>query len=120
MNHIPKLELTELETKQRKCKCLPRCEEYFNVDGFDIYCKGTLEQFAVSILNQVNGTNIAQGNLNNRGWTTRQEQQIIKYVESNGVKFGTYRIIGEMIGKPREAVKRKVYDLEKQGRLKRK
>lgn len=87
------------------------------MNGFDVYCRGGLEQLSIDILNKINGTNIAQGNKNNRGWTTKQEKEIIKYIEQNGVQFGTYRILGEMLGKPREAVKRRVYVLEKEGRL---
>ena len=109
MNSIPTIE--EIQTT-RKCKCNPICKQYYRVNGIDIYCKKRLEQLAINILNKVNGTNISQGNYNNRGWTTKQENIIIQFVEENGVQFGTYRIIGELIGKPREAVKRKVYELE--------
>ncbi|KGR74879.1 hypothetical protein [Ureibacillus sinduriensis] len=118
MNSIP--EIVEIETsKSKRCKCNPKCQEFYRVNGIDTYCKKQLEQLAINILNTVNGTMIAQKNYNNRGWTTLQERAIIDFVEKNGVQFGTYRIIGEMIGKPRTAVKRKVYQLEEQGRLKR-
>lgn len=39
---------------------------------------------------------------------------MIDFVKKNGVQFGTYRIIDEMT---KRTVKRKVYQLEKQGRL---
>lgn len=114
------LSITKTKSKRAsKCKCTIMCEEFYRVNGFDVYCKGSLEQLAVNILNLVNDTNISQGNRNKRGWTTKQEQQIIQFIERNGVQFGTYRIIGEMIGKTREQVKAKVYKLEKEGRLKR-
>lgn len=119
LNTIP--EIVEISRKYRKkCNCVQKCDRYFRVNGIDVYCKKQLEQLAINILNVVNGTHYIQKNFNNRGWTTKQEQIIIEYINRNGVAFGTYRIIGEMIGKPREAVKRKVYQLEKQGRLKRK
>ena len=118
MNRIP--EITEYQkTNVKKCSCNPRCKKFFKVDGFDVYCKKQLEQLAINILNLVNGTNISQKNYNNRGWTTKQEKEIINFIESNGVRFGTYRILGEMLGKPREAIKRKVYQLERMGRLNR-
>lgn len=123
MNLIPEIEEVADPHNNRKyakkCNCSNRCDKFYRVNGFDVYCKGVLEQLSINILNMVNGTKIAQGNRNNRGWTTKQEQQIIQFIEQNGVRFGTYRIIGEMIGKPRESVKRKVYMLEKEGRLKR-
>jgi len=118
MNSIP--EIIEIQLKKsNRCKCNPKCQNFYKVNGIDIYCKKQLEQLAINILNTVNGTKIAQKNYNNRGWTTLQEQSIITFIEKNGVQFGTYRILGEMLGKPREAVKRKVYKLEKQGRLSR-
>lgn len=118
MDHT--LEIVQVKAKHKsKCECTTKCTAFYKINGFDVYCKGSLEQLAVDILNLVNDTNISQGNRNKRGWTTKQEQQIIQFIERNGVQFGTYRIIGEMIGKPRESVKRKVYALEKEGRLKR-
>lgn len=122
MNHIPEITPYEAKsvTRNKKCKCTERCTEFFRIDGFDVYCKGALEQLAINILNQVNGTNISQGNFSNRHWTTKQVEQLTEFIEKNGVRYGTYRIIGEMIGKPREAVKHKVQELEKKGLLKRK
>lgn len=118
MNSIP--EIFEIEYNySKKCSCPTKCKTFYRVNGIDTYCKKQLEQLAINILNTVNGTMIAQKNYNNRGWTTLQERAIIDFIQKNGVQFGTYRIIGEMIGKPREAVKRKVYQLEQQGRLKR-
>jgi len=118
MNNIPTIK--EIEPKQRhtrNCKCTQKCAKYFRVDGMDVYCKGVMQQLAITILNEINGTFIVQGNQNQRGWTTKQENEIIKYIKKNGVEFGTYRIIGEMIGKPRESVKRKVYQLREKGKL---
>lgn len=116
MNHIPDIMQIKPEQRhKRKCDCSKVCTEYFKLDGIDVYCKGKLEQFAIDILNKINHTNITQGNKNQRGWTTKQESMIIDYLTKNGVEFGTYRIIGEMIGKPRESVKRKVYNLQKRG-----
>ena len=124
MNTIPTIEeVADASNKHkysRRCSCNVKCDRYYRVNGFDVYCRGGLEQLSIDILNKINGTNIAQGNKNNRGWTTKQEKEIIKYIERNGVQFGTYRILGEMLGKPREAVKRRVYVLEKEGRLTRK
>lgn len=117
MNSIPEIVLTQ--GKGFTCKCTPKCKEFFRLNGIDVYCKKSLEQLAINILNRVNGTMIAQKNFNNRGWTTKQEIELIKFIEKNGVQFGTYRILAEMFGKSRAQVKGKVYKLEKEGRLKR-
>lgn len=116
MNHIP--EIIKIQgSRSSKCKCTPKCTEYYRIDDYGSYCKNGMQQLAISILNQVNGTMIAQKNLNNRGWTTKQEAELIKFIEQNGVQFGTYRILAEMFGKSRAQVKSKVYKLEKEGRL---
>lgn len=116
MNTVPEIiQIRPEQRHKRQCDCAVKCTDFYRVNGFDVYCKGKLEQLAIDILNKINGTNIAQGNKNNRGWTLKQESMIIDYLTKNGVEFGTYRIIGEMIGKPRESVKRKVYNLQKRG-----
>ena len=117
MNSMP--EIIEVDLTKRPCKCIPKCDQYFRINGMDVYCKKKLEQLAINILNVVNGTTISQKNYNNRGWTTKMERELIRFIESNGVRFGTYRILAEMFGKSREQVKRKVYKLEKEGRLQR-
>lgn len=112
-----KIEITQILQNNRKCKCLPMCTEYFRVNEIDVYCKKELEQLAFNILNLVNGTNIAQGNHVNNGWTTGMEQTIINYINRHGVQNGTYAKLAVMLNKKREQVKGKVYQLEKQGRL---
>lgn len=122
MNNIPEITPYDASsvTRNSKCKCTKRCTEFYRVNGFDVYCKGTLEQLALNILNVTKGKDFMRGSYNNRGWTVAQEQKLIDYIEKNGVRYGTYRLIGELIGKDRKAVRAKVEHLEKQGRLKRK
>ncbi|KGR88710.1 hypothetical protein [Lysinibacillus odysseyi] len=117
MNFIP--EIIETEGVHKRCKCNPRCDQYFRINGMDVYCKKKLEQLAINILNTVNGTTISQKSYNNRGWTTKMEKELIQFIETNGVRFGTYRILAELFGKSRAQVKRKVYKLEEEGRLRR-
>lgn len=50
-------------------------------------------------------------------WTTKQEEEIIQYIKANGIKYGTYRLLGERFGKTRDQVKHKVQHMRKVGRL---
>ncbi len=112
-----KIEIEKINKGQRKCKCIPMCNEFFRISGFDVYCKKQLEQLAFNILNSVNGTNIMQGNHVSNGWTTGMEKTLIDYIETYGVQNGTYSKLGLILGKNSKQVKNKVYHLEKQGRL---
>jgi hypothetical protein len=60
----------------------------------------------------------------NYGWTITQERVVIdtmkeeKYYREDGrVKNGIYAMIGEKIGKTRIAVKNKVHEMKRAGRL---
>lgn len=107
----------EKEKTSKKCKCTPVCADYFKVDGFDLYCKKGLESLAFDLINKVNGTKIMQGNHMSNGWTSKQEVAVIEFINKNGVQNGTYVKIGLLINKNKDQVKRKVYELEKKGRL---
>lgn len=112
------IEIKPMDRGRRDCKCVPRCKEYFKICGFDAYCKKELEQLAFNILNTVNGINIMQGNHTSNGWTVLMEKKLIDYIETYGVQNGTYSKLAVILNKKRTQVKAKVYQLEKQGRLK--
>ena len=114
MNQLPDIEQV---ITRRTCDCKPKCKEFYKINGFDVYCKKSLENLAFDILNKLNGTTIMQGNYTNNGWTTRMERELINYINTQGVQNGTYAKLGVMLGKSRQQVKNKVYQLEKQGRL---
>lgn len=111
------IEIIKISKNRRKCKCIPACDEYFQINGFDIYCKKKLESLAFNILNVVNGTNKVQRNEYSEGWTTSMESQVINYINEYGVQNGTFSKLAIILGKTRSQVKGKVYMLERQGRL---
>ncbi|MEC0276880.1 hypothetical protein [Peribacillus frigoritolerans] len=114
---LPDMDRQPLSPRSKLCKCEPRCSNYIDIEYIGRYCDNQAMNFAVQLINLVKETNIVHG-VYTPNWTTAQESVLKKWVE-NGVKNGDYRILGEMFGKNRTAVKNKVYDMEKEGKLKR-
>jgi hypothetical protein len=54
---------------------------------------------------------------NDTGWTIRQEKLLADYINENGVQYGAYSIIGELVGKTRRQVKDKVHRMKRDGKL---
>jgi len=126
---ISKGYLTALSDKRQKkiCKCSQMCEEFFTFTSDEdfILCSSDAKEFAFRIL-ELKGL-VTQKHAfpkSKYGWTTEQERFVINYIqkedridEKGKVKFGTYTMLGEMLGKTRAAIKDKVNHLRKAGRL---
>lgn len=126
--YITKGDLTKLPEKRQKkiCGCNQRCREFFTFTTEDdfILCANDTNQFGFEILEQLGLVTKKQAFPNSKyGWTTEQERFVIKYLKENNcylggkVKWGTYSLIGEMLGKTRDQVKDKINHLRKAGRL---
>lgn len=113
MNQVP--EIIKVDAKSKRCDCQIRCTEFFRVNGIDVYCKSKLEDLAFDILKLVNGIDLPQRQY--AQWSVKQEVAIIKYINEYGVQNGTFSKLAVILNKTRVQVKRKVYQLEKDGRL---
>jgi hypothetical protein len=126
---ITKGDLTLLPIKRQKiiCKCKSTCEEVytFSMDDDFMLCGNDAKEFAFRIL-EIKGlvTQKRAFPKSKYGWTTEMERFVINYIkeenciaENGKVKFGTYSLIGEMLGKTRAAVKDKVNHLRRAGRI---
>jgi hypothetical protein len=127
--YITKGDLTKLSQKKQKkiCGCPKLCTEFFNfaTDEEDFtLCTGDARQLAFEIMYQ---QGLVSKKLafpdSNSGWTMEHEEFIKKYLKdknaySDGkIKYGTYSLIAEMLGKTREQVKKKVQHMQKVGKL---
>jgi hypothetical protein len=126
--YIVKGDLTKLPKRRQKkiCGCSLTCTEFytFNTEDEFILCAGDAKKFAFEILEQLG---IISKTLafpySVSGWTTMQEHLIKKFLSDpnvyyNGkVKYGTYSRLGEMLGKSREQVKKKIQHMQKEGKL---
>jgi hypothetical protein len=116
-------DLTRLpEKKQHKiCGCEPRCKEFINLstEKDDVMlCAKDAELFAFEILAHLEIVTRRMAFPKSKyGWTREQERFIIKYLEENPVKYGTYTLIGEMLGKSRDVVKNKIQYMKREGQL---
>ncbi|CRK80331.1 hypothetical protein [Neobacillus massiliamazoniensis] len=127
--YITKGDLTKLSPKKQKkiCGCVTLCTDFytFTTDDEDFtLCAGDTRQLAFEILEK-------QGLVTQKlafptskwGWTTDQEEFVKKYLKDknayyNGkIKYGTYSLIGEMLGKTRDQVKNKIQHMQKEGKL---
>lgn len=126
--HITKGDLTQLPSKrqQKICGCKPKCNDFytFTNDEDFILCSGDARQFAFEIFNKLGLVTAKLAFPKSKwGWTTEQEQFIKSYLKDkaayyNGkVKYGTYSLIAEMLGKTREQVKNKIQHMAKEGKL---
>lgn len=122
--------LNRMPEKRRKkiCECSTPCNEFITIstENEDVMlCAAKAKEFAFEILEKV-GT--VTKNLafppTKWGWTTEQERILIKflkeescYSENGKVKYGTYKLLGELLGKSRSAINDKVKYLRRMGRL---
>jgi hypothetical protein len=127
--YLTKGDLTKLSLKKQKkiCGCVTLCQEFYNFTTDDddfILCAGDARQFAFELL-EIMGlvTKKCAFPTSKWGWTTEQEEFVKKYLKDknayyNGkVKYGTYSLIAEMLGKTREQVKNKIQHMQKEGKL---
>lgn len=112
---LPIMERKPLSKRSKLCKCEPVCTHYIDIEYLGRYCENQAMNFAVQLINLAKETNISNG-VYSLNWTTAQESTLKKWVE-NGVKNGDYRILAEMFGKSRTAVKSKVQDMVKEGKI---
>lgn len=115
---LPIMERKPLSKRSKLCKCEPVCTHYIDIEYLGRYCENQAMNFAVHLINLAKGTGIANGTYN-ANWTTAQESELKNWVK-NGIKYGDYRILGEMFGKSREAVRSKVQHMEREGKIIRK
>jgi hypothetical protein len=127
--YLTKGDLTKLSLKKQKkiCGCVILCNEFYNYSTDDddfILCAGDSRQFAFELLEKLGLVTKKMAFPTSKwGWTTEQEEFVKRYLKDknayyNGkVKYGTYSLIGEMIGKSREQVKEKIKYLREAGRL---
>ena len=88
-------------------------------------CQTDAQQFAFEILEQLGLVTKKQAFPKSQyGWTTEEERLWKKYIkeqncfdEHGKVKFGTYTMLGEMLGKSREQVKHKIQHMRKEGKF---
>jgi hypothetical protein len=126
---ISKGDLTQLSEKRQKkiCSCNPVCKEFFIFTSDEDFtlCGNDAREFAFRIL-EVKGivTQKREFPKSQYGWTILQERFVINYFkeencidEDGRVIRGTYRLIGEMLGKTKAAVKDKVNHLRRSGRI---
>jgi hypothetical protein len=128
--YITKGELEKLHVRRQKkiCGCSPMCKEFINIstEKEDVMlCVTDAKQFSFEMLEQLGlvTQKIAFPQSNGDGPQSRNVL-LLKYLkeencldENGKVKFGTYALLGEMLGKTRSAVKDKVNHLRKAGRL---
>lgn len=120
LNKLPK-------TRQRKvCGCNDPCQTFitFSHNSDFLLCEQDAKEFAFEILAELGVlTKKLAFPKSKYGWTTEQEQFVIRYLKDehclqNGrVKYGTYSILGEMLGKSREQVKNKIQHMKKEKKL---
>jgi hypothetical protein len=128
--YIQKGEMAKLHSKRQAalCGCQPRCRYFYTFTEHEhdwILCARDAQQFAFEILEQLDlVTKKLAFPKSKVGWTTEQEHFIIRYFqdehcfEENGkVKYGTYSLLGEMLGKTRDQVKLKIQHMSKEGKL---
>lgn len=128
--YIQKGEMAKLHIRRQAaiCECQPRCSSFYTFTERDhdwILCSQDAQQFAFEILEQLElVTKKLAFPKSKVGWTTEQEQFIIRYFrtetcfdENKKVKYGTYSLLGEMLGKTRDQVKLKVQHMVKEGKL---
>lgn len=123
--YIQKGDLAKLHpNRQNKiCICPEKCKHFytFSDDKQDfILCESETKEFGFSILHELGlVTEKLAFPKSKYGWTTEQERFIKKYLSENPVKYGTYSLLGEMLGKSRGQVKSKVQHMRKEGKLNR-
>jgi hypothetical protein len=126
--YITKGDLTKLSPKKQKklCGCTALCKEFYNftTDEEDFtLCAGDARQLAFEIMYQQGLVSKKIAFPASTGWTMEHEEFIKKYLKdknaySDGkIKYGTYSLIAEMLGKTREQVKKKVQRMQKVGKL---
>jgi short subunit dehydrogenase-like uncharacterized protein len=105
--------------KRNTCKCPEKCTHYILIEDLDYekrVCEQQATDLAVKLINAAKGTNIVQGTYV-QGWTTKMENEIIKWITNQGIKNGDLRLMGEMFNKTRFQVKNKIQHMRKTGRL---
>lgn len=107
---------------RKLCKCKPRCTTFFEFTSINkVLCQTRAENFMYAMINQVKNAQLTKGRRSGKmGWTTEETKFVKDWVEKNGVKYGDYRKIGELLGRTREVVKSKVQYMEKIGEIVRK
>ena len=127
--YLMKGDLTKLPKNRQKkiCGCPTLCTEFytFSLENDDfMLCAGDTRQFAFEMMSELGlMTKKLAFPTSKWGWTTEQEEFVKKYLKDksayyNGkVKYGTYSLIGEMLGKSREQVKNKIQHMQKEGKI---
>jgi len=127
--YISKGDLTKLGPKRQSkiCGCNPKCKEFytFSIDVEDfILCATDSRQFAFEVLESLGVVTSKLAFPHSLfGWTTEQERFIKEFLNDNSayyngkVKYGTYSLIAEMLGKTRGQVKSKIQHMQKEGKL---
>lgn len=127
--YITKGDLTKLHHNRQKiiCGCEPKCTEFytFSTEEDFILCTTDAKQFAFELLEELGiVTKKLAFPKSKYGWTMEQERFIQRYFkeepifrEDGKIKYGTYSMLGEMLGKTREQVKNKIQSMQKEGKL---
>jgi len=102
--------------KEKVCRCEPKCEKFIRIERDDSVirlCEQDAKSHAYDILETLGYIQRKQIR-NVKPWTSKQEQVLIKWAEK-GFQFGDMRVIGDLLGKTREQVKKKVVHMRKLG-----
>jgi hypothetical protein len=120
---ITRFELKELSVLMQKevCPHNPRCARAYTIttpnDGFMI-CEGDIKDTTYDLMKMLG---MVDENYTlpkfDAGWTIKQEKILENYLKENGKKYGSYAIIGKLVGKTRQQVKDKVYRMKRDGRI---
>jgi hypothetical protein len=127
--YIQKGQLSLLPEKRKRkiCSCPVLCEEFYTIaiESEDVVlCEREAKEFGFQLFEKLGIVTEKKAFTKSKcGWTTEQEAFIRRYLKDknlyyNGkIKYGTYSLIGEMLGKSRYQVKDKIHHMQKEGKL---
>jgi hypothetical protein len=120
MIQLFKGDLTQLSPKKQKkiCKCPTTCESFINIvaDEDFILCEVDAREHAFHILRELE----LLSDIYTKPtpfWSYKDEQYIIDYFDLHGPHNGAYKVIGAHLGRSRDAVKNRVLQMRKEGKL---
>lgn len=110
--------MIELSPQKRKklCEHQPPCDKYIMISTYKdgtTMCEKDAIRYSDSIYESLNV--LPKVTIYGKGWSEEHTRDLIEYIRSNDVRYGTYAELAKLFGKTVKQVKNYVYYLRRKG-----